>query len=96
MISIEELVRSAQKTLQIHSAYDGRIIVAFEHCDVKDGFFLAGEYGVGNTVAEAVDDYVRKISGKKLVFNAGTKHRTEATFILVPTDKQELRRTERE
>lgn len=67
---------------------NGKIRVNFKNCEVKDGYFLRGEYGEGNTFYEACEDYARKINGKKLVFNAYSDARKEATFFSVDNMEQ--------
>ena len=63
---------------------DGReqgIGVYFKDSEIKDGMFLVGDYGSGQTFEEACEDYVRKISGKTIIFHAYTDSRKEVTFI---------------
>lgn len=52
-----------------------RFYVSFEHGEVMENGCLVGVFGNGNTIAEAVDDYCVKISGKEMAFNAYTKDR---------------------
>lgn len=54
-----------------------QIIVAYWDCDIKGYGVLIGESGCGYTFEEACQDYIRKISGKTLVFHACTKSREE-------------------
>ena len=55
--------------------------VHFQDCETKDGMFLVGTFGRGKTFEEACEDYVRKISGKMIVFHAYTDSRKEVVFI---------------
>jgi hypothetical protein len=49
----------------------------FSSCEIKDGGFLVGATGNGQTPSEAITDYVKNISGRKLVFGAYTRDRVE-------------------
>jgi hypothetical protein len=42
---------------------------------------LEGTYGEGITFELACEDYLKKISGKTLVFDSGTDHRKEVTVL---------------
>jgi hypothetical protein len=44
-----------------------RYIARFKKADIKRECILEGAYGNGNTEAEAIADYARKISGERLV-----------------------------
>lgn len=55
--------------------------VHFQDCETKDGIFLVGTFGRGQTFEEACEDYVHKISGKTIVFHAYTDSRKEVVFI---------------
>jgi len=54
-----------------------RYYANFQHTEVKDGGFLCSAFGNGNTPDEAVADYAREISEKRLVLNAYTPDRKE-------------------
>lgn len=54
-----------------------RYYTQFKNCEIKDGSFLSGTFGNGSTPAEAIDDYAKEISGKRIVLNAYRKDRTE-------------------
>lgn len=52
----------------------------FENAEIKDNpgsCILISEYGDGRNVRDAVDDYVKKIAGKILVFEAARSGRRE-------------------
>lgn len=49
---------------------NGRIITYFEHAEIKRDIFLEGIVGEGKTVLEALNNYVQKIRGKTIVFDA--------------------------
>lgn len=53
------------------------VCVEYKGAEVKDGMFLIGEYGIGTDFESACDDYLNKIRGKKLVFNACSNNRKE-------------------
>ena len=57
------------------------ICVEYKGSEVKDGMFLYSTYGVGTDFESACDDYLNKIRGKKLVFDACSNKRREI-FIL--------------
>lgn len=57
------------------------ICVAYEGADVKDGPFLHSVFGRGGTFEGACYDYLERIRGKTLVFNAGSDRRQEVTVL---------------
>jgi len=54
-----------------------RFYASFEHSEVSDRCMLIGKYGDGDTPEEAIKDYAKEISEKKLVLNAYRKNRVE-------------------
>lgn len=54
-----------------------RYYARFERCEEKGDGVLIGTYGNGHVPASAADDYARKISLKRLVFNAYGDDRRE-------------------
>jgi len=54
-----------------------RFSCQFEHCEVKEGPMLKGEYGNGTNVNLAINDYINSIRNKKLVFSAYQDSRQE-------------------
>lgn len=54
-----------------------RFYAAFKGVDVSDGCMLSNSHGNGGTEDEALQDYARQISGKKLVLGAFTAERRE-------------------
>lgn len=80
-MNIEEFadVIGADLIIRRYANQDNRYMAEFEHCETteKDSPVLAGEYGNGKTAHMAVLDYVQKIKGKILVFNAYSKDRKE-------------------
>lgn len=55
--------------------------VGYKNAEVKDGIFLVTDYGAGTDFESACDDYLSKIRGKKLIFNADGSNR-EAVMVL--------------
>ena len=53
------------------------IAVLYEGAEIKDGLVLATRYGTGLDFESACDDYLSKIRGKRLVFNACKENRHE-------------------
>ena len=47
-----------------------RYYCSLEHIEIKDDSVLISPSGNGNTVEEAIEDYCRRISGKRLVYRA--------------------------
>lgn len=67
--------------LKVWKTDENNIHVEYYDCDVKGYGVLIGESGCGNTFEEACQDYINKISGKTLVFNACTKSREEVKVL---------------
>lgn len=68
-----------------------RYTAAFFRVEVKENSsssILAGEYGTGRTPNEAINDYIDKIRGKLLVFNALSSNRKE---ISVPQTLEQIK-----
>lgn len=68
MKASERLLRT-ENYLTVFKMINGKIGVHFENCEVKDGCFLIGTFGRGNTFEEACENYLEQIQGKTLVFN---------------------------
>lgn len=51
----------------ISTDFKGRYQVSFDRGWVKDGSALLGKYGTGDTVDEAAEDYLRQISGQRIL-----------------------------
>lgn len=56
--------------LNVYKMINGKMVVRFAGCEVKDGYFLITTFGSGNTFEEACEDYIKEIQGKTLVFDA--------------------------
>lgn len=59
----------------------GGVGVSYKNCEVKDGCFLRGTYGVGITFDEACEDYLSQIRGQTLVFDACSSKRHEVKVL---------------
>ena len=68
--------------LQVALNCNDQFIVEYDDSFVKDGIALIGEYGVGNTFESACEDYLNKITGKKLVFNPSDEEQRVEVVIL--------------
>ena len=53
------------------------VCVKYNGAEIKNGDFLIDTYGTGTNFESACDDYLNKIRGKRLVFNAYTINRKE-------------------
>ena len=74
MTALERLLNTGYH-LEVFKWDTGREIgigVNFQNSEIKDGMFLVGEYGRGQTFEEACENYIRQISGKTLFFNSYT------------------------
>jgi hypothetical protein len=75
-----EILLSLDEHLEVFKNSSG-ICVEYKNAEIEDGYFLKTECGTGENFENACDDYLRKIRGKKLVFNACTSYRKEVTVI---------------
>ena len=71
---------NADLEIRRYSNQKERWVAQFDRCEVKDGCMLCGTYGEGRTPEEAINNYLDKIKGKVLVFNAFAKDRVEYTM----------------
>lgn len=67
--------------LKVSKDCSGRIMVEYANSEIKEGYFLRGDPGRGATFEEACDDYLSKIRGKTIVFNAYSDSRREVRVI---------------
>ena len=81
MKASEKLLNLEGRMLSVGKNINAKVYVHYERCDVKDGCFLIGTYGTGNNFEEACEDYLTKISGKTLVFNAESSNREEVKVL---------------
>jgi len=71
-------------TITRYSNQNNRWSASFRAGEVKDGPMLVGEYGNGHSADEAIENYLTKIRGKKVVFHAmSDKYRCE---YVIPKD----------
>lgn len=75
------LLRLRGRHLEVFRLPNGSIGVKYEDAEIKDGIFLIGEYGVGQTFDTACDDYLNKLRGKTLIFDAAASNRKEVTVL---------------
>lgn len=75
------LLNLTSKRLEVWQLENGIICVQYHNCDVKDGLMLHGAFGQGRTFEKACEDYYKQISGKTLIFDAGTNSRTEVVVL---------------
>lgn len=75
IMSIKER-RPENQQSGLHAYY-----ASFKGCETLSGSVLCGDYGNGSTPDQAMSDYAKQISGKRLVVDAYTAGRKE---ILVP------------
>ena len=69
------------KRLIVGKDVDGQIYVHYEGCDVKGNGVLISICGRGTCFDLACEDYLTKISGKTLVFNAESSDRHEVVVL---------------
>ena len=83
MTAFERLINTGYHldAFQWDNGRERGIGVCFQNSEIKDGMFLVGEYGRGQTFEEACEDYIRHVSGKTIVFHACTNGRKEVIFI---------------
>lgn len=81
MKASEKLLNLENRTIRVGKNINGKVYVRYERCDVKDGRFFIGTYGTGNNFEEACEDYLNKISGKTIVFNALSSNSEEVKVL---------------
>ena len=86
--TVEPIISPSQRLLSLEGhplrvwrIDNGQIVVTYWNCDVKTCGVLIGLAGYGYTFEESCQDYINKISGKTLVFNAFTKSREEVKVL---------------
>lgn len=68
------------KRLEVFKNKQG-VHVMYKDAEIKDGCFLVGTYGTGVDFETACDDYLSKIRGKRLVFNADSNNREDIMIL---------------
>ena len=81
MKSSDILLSLDMENLEVSMNSSKGINVCYKGADVKDGMFLVSCLGRGKDFEEACDDYLSKIRGKTLVFDAGTEDRREVKVL---------------
>lgn len=76
-IGIEEFAERHDLTMQVVQRANGSFCASFKGSEQKGNRVLIGTSGNGETEGDAIRDYARQISGKTLVFDAGTDRRLE-------------------
>ena len=73
MMSIYELSTIMRHDIvwRRYSNQKGRHVVQIEGSEIAENGMLLSTYGNGDSPGKALEDYVRKIKGKKLVTDAG-------------------------
>ena len=70
MKASEKLLKLENHQLEVFKNRLG-ICVCYQGGDILDYPYRKGEYGTGNSFEEACEDYLNKISGKKIIFGYG-------------------------
>ena len=60
---------------------NARFYASFEDVEVKGRGVLIGAFGDGSTPEEAMEDYLKKIMGKVLVYRAMSEYRKEVAVV---------------
>jgi hypothetical protein len=81
MDAVNRLLNLEFHQLSVFRAADGIICVKYEGAWISDGVALTGTVGRGRTFEEACEDYLGKISGKKLVFERTGGKREEVVVL---------------
>ena len=78
-MNIEEYADILQKEIVIrrYPNQKNRYTASFDGCEVREGGMLSGTYGNSDSPTNAINDYVAKIKGKTIVFNAMTNDRVD-------------------
>lgn len=71
------LLQLDHRYLNVWMLDDGNYAVAYQGADVKDGIGLLGVFGKGESFELACADYMTRIRGKTLVFDADSENRKE-------------------
>lgn len=77
-----DILRSLKgEKLEVRGDDNGNFYVCYEGAEIKEGMFLVSAYGCGKDFEEACDNYLSRIRGETLVFDACTKRRREVTVL---------------
>lgn len=80
--SSDILLSLSNRELKVWKVHDNTVCVNYEHCEVSDGMFLIGTFGRGHDFESACDDYLSKIRGKTLVFDANWGDKRKEVTVL--------------
>ena len=69
------------KNVDLWKTNDDKICATLRGCEVKDGIFLVSTYGIGSNVEYACEDFLQKLQGKTVVFNACSSERETVIFL---------------
>lgn len=67
--------------LEVSKNGNNGVSVCYRGAEIKDGMFLTSDSCVGKDFEEACDDYLNKIRGKRLVFDACSNRRREIAIL---------------
>lgn len=81
MNASQRLLSLKGKRLEVWIIQNGEFAVSFQGCEIKQGMFLLSDFGTGKTLESACENYLEKIMGQTLVFNAGTSRREEVRVL---------------
>lgn len=81
MNAVDKLLSLDLHPLVVRKDIKGQIMVDYCDCGVKDGYFLRGITGRGDTFEEACEDYLNQITGKTLIFNPNTDSEKRVTVL---------------
>ncbi len=80
MKSSDILLSFKLKNLEVWKV-DDEVHVRYANAEIKDGSVLVSASGIGADFESACDDYLAKIRGKRLVFDACTSARKEVVVL---------------
>jgi hypothetical protein len=75
------LMSLEHKNLKVWKDGDNTVCVCYENAGIKDSCTICYEFGRAGTFEGACCDYLKKISGKTLVFDAHGDERHEVTVL---------------
>lgn len=81
MTASQRLLKLEGTRLIAWTVPNGKIAVSFENCEIKNGMFLVADFGTGEMLESACENYLEKIQGKTLVFDACTSARKEVRVL---------------
>ena len=80
MNAVDRLLGLSFADIVVSKTIYGKITVHYQYAYIKDGGLLIGTFGDGGTFEEACENYLKKISGKTLVFDF-PNHKKEVTVL---------------